>query len=128
MRAFIENIQSQLPSGSLFLQSVNLNQHNMKGLSQRMVEPRKAGVQKRPNEGVSLIYAPKINPRTFLHFYWRKKGCALRNYSGSDTKEPKVDRRQTSHVERMIDKEIPFSREDKENVTMYGFGIKNSRG
>ncbi len=34
----------------------------------------------RPARGVSLIFAPTINPQTFLHFSWRRNSCRLRNY------------------------------------------------
>jgi hypothetical protein len=68
---------------------------------------------------VSLIYAPQINPRTFLHFSWRNESCALRDYSRSDTEEPSPDRKQTSYVERMIDKEIRVP--NKKNVQDVSF-------
>jgi hypothetical protein len=128
MRTFIDSVQNRLTIGSLFLQSLNINQRNMKGHSQlRMTEPPTvAAQQERPDvdhlagkklshsgRGVSLIYAPQINPRTFLHFSWRNESCALRDYSGTDTRELSPDRRfQTSDVERMIDKEIlvPYKR------------------
>lgn len=48
-------------------------------------------------KGVSVIYAPKINPGTCLHFSWGKKGCALRDYSGqSETTPPIPDSSRTT--------------------------------
>lgn len=91
MQTFINSVQNRLTMGSLFLQSLSINQRNMKG----------------PLQGTRLIYAPQINPRTFLHFSWRNESCALRDYSRSDTGEPSPDwSYQRYHVERMIDKEI----------------------
>ncbi len=136
MRTFIGSIQNRLTMGSLFLQSLSINQRNMKGHSQlRMTEPATVTAQQErfdighlagkklshSGQGVSLIYAPQINPRTFLHFSWKKEGCALRDYSKSDTEEPSLDRKQTSHVERMIDKEISVPTKDKENVPVVSF-------
>jgi hypothetical protein len=135
MRTFINSVQNRLTMGSLFLQSLNFNQRNMKGQSQlRRTEPptvtaeqekldagHLAGTElSHSGQGVSLIYAPKINPRTFLHFSWRNESCALRDYSRSDAGEPSPDRSyQTSHVERMIDKEIRVP--NKKNVSEVSF-------
>ena len=136
MRTFIGSIQNRLPLGSFFLQSHNINQRNMKGHSQlRMTEQATVTVQQEKldvshlaekklshsGQAVSLIYAPQINPRTFLHFSWKKEGCRLRDYSRSDTEEPAPDRKQTSHVERIIDKEIGVPRKDKKNVHAVSF-------
>jgi hypothetical protein len=104
MQEFI-NVQNRLTMGSLFLQSLSINQGNMKGQS---------------HSGTRLIYAPKINPRTFLHFSWKDESCALRDYSRSDTEEPSPDRSyQTSYVERMIDME--FRVPNKKNVQDVSF-------
>jgi len=104
MREFIK-VQNRLPKGSLFLQSCSINQGNMKGPS---------------HSGTWLIYAPQINPHTFLHFSWTNESCALRDYSRSDTEEPSPDRNyQTSDVERMIDKKIKVH--NKKNVLDVSF-------
>lgn len=128
MRTFIDSVQNRLTMGSLFLQSLNINQRNMKGHlqlktpEQATVTAHQGGLDinhldreklSHSGRGVSLIYAPQIKPRTFLHFSWRNESCALRDYSGTDTRELSPDRRfQTSDVERMIDKEIlvPYKR------------------
>ena len=105
MRTFIDSVQSRLPLGSFFLQSHSINQRNMKGQSR---------------SGTRLIYAPQINPHSFLHFSWRNESCALRDYSRSDTGEPSLDQSyQTSQVERMIDKEIRVP--NKKNVHEVSF-------
>ena len=136
MHTFIGSIQSRLPQGSLFLQSLSINQRNMKGYSQlRMTEPATVTAQQEildighlagkklshSGQAVSLIYAPQINPHSFLHFSWRNESCALRDYSRSNTEEPLPDRKQTSQVERMIDKEISVPPKDKENVPVVSF-------
>ena len=62
----------------------------------------------RPVQGVALIFAPQINSRTYLHFSWKQEGCALRDYSHSDTDMPKTDRsRRTQHVLPLIRDEFP---------------------
>ena len=72
------------------------------------------------SQGVSLIYASQINPSTFLHFSWKDEGCALRDYSKSDKREPSPDRSyQTSHVKRMIDKKISVAHKRKEDVSFW---------
>jgi len=140
MQTFIDSVQNRLAMGSLFLQSLNINQRNMKGhLQLKMTEPPTVATKQEKfdvghlagkklshsGQGVSLIYAPKINPRTFLHFSWRKKSCRLRDYSKSDTEEPAPGRSyQTSRVERTINKEISVPREDKENVPVVSFWHK----
>jgi len=136
MQKFI-NVQNRLTMGSLFLQSLNINQRNMKGHSLlRMTEPPTVAAQQErldvghlagkkllhSGQGVSLIYAPQINPRTFLHFSWRNESCALRDYSRSNTEEPPPDRsHRTPHVERMIKKEISVPQKEKENVPEVSF-------
>jgi len=140
MQTFIDSVQNRMSLGSLFLQSLNINQRNMKGHSQlRMTKPPTVATQQErldvdhlaerklshSGQGVSLIYAPQINPHTFLHFSWRNESCALRDYSRSDTGQPAPDRSyQISRVERMIDKEISVPREDKENVPVVSFWHK----
>jgi hypothetical protein len=140
MRTFIGSIQSRLPQGSLFLQSLSINQRNMKGYSQlRMTEPATVTAQQEKldvyhlagkklshsGQAVSLIYAPQINPHSFLHFSWKKEGCRLRDYSKSNTEEPLPDRKQTSQVERMIHKEISVPRKTKEKVSVVSFWHQN---
>lgn len=140
MQTFIDSVQNRLAMGSLFLQSLNINQRNMKGHSQlRMTKPPTVATQQEKldvghlaekklshsGQGVSLIYAPQINPHTFLHFSWKNESCALRDYSRSDTEEPPPDRsHRTPHVERMINKEISVPQKDKENVPVVSFWHK----
>lgn len=62
----------------------------------------------RPVQGVALVFAPQINRRTYLHFSWKQEGCAMRDYSRSDTDIPKADRsRRTSQVLPLIADEFP---------------------
>ena len=140
MRTFIGSIQSRLSQGSLFLQSLSINQRNMKGYSQlRKTEPATVTGQQEKldvyhlagkklshsGQAISLIYAPQINPHSFLHFSWKKEGCRLRDYSKSNTEEPLPDRKQTSQVERMINKEISVPRKTKEKVSAVSFWHQN---
>jgi hypothetical protein len=60
-------------------------------------------------KGVRMIYAPDINPRTFLHFSWQHESCALRDYSKSPTLMPvEVRSWQTAEVRKRLTKEIPI--------------------
>jgi predicted type IV restriction endonuclease len=57
-----------------------------------------------------LIYVPEINRHTFLHFSWSGRACALRDYSQSQTMQPKPDRRySTSYVNERIKDQFPLS-------------------
>jgi len=57
--------------------------------------------------GATMIFAPTINPATFLHFSWFNESCALRDYSRSPTIMPLEDRSmRTSNVRARITKEI----------------------
>ena len=65
----------------------------------------------RPSRGVSLIFAPQINSRTYLHFSWRGEGSALRDYSHSEIDLPGADRsRRTHQVLPLIGDELPTTR------------------
>jgi len=62
---------------------------------------------RRGSRGASMIYAPSINPRTFLHFSWLNESCAIRDYSQSPNIMPLEDRqRRASDVFSRIDKEV----------------------
>ena len=61
----------------------------------------------RPNKSVSMIYAPEINPHTFLHFSWEGERCGLRNYTGGGTPPPDYSRR-TSDVLPNIQHEVRY--------------------
>ena len=74
-------------------------------------EPRQAASLARTStgsgRGATMIYAPAINPRTFLHFSWLNESCAIRDYSKSPTIMPFEDRKpRTSDVRSRITKEI----------------------
>jgi hypothetical protein len=47
---------------------------------------------KRGSRGATMIYAPSINPKTFLHFSWLNDSCAIRDYSQSPNILPLEDR------------------------------------
>ena len=54
-----------------------------------------------------MIYAPKINSNTFVHFSWLNESCAIRDYSKSPTIMPFENRNfHTSDVRRNIAKEV----------------------
>ena len=62
----------------------------------------------RPAQGVSLIFAPQLNPSTYLHFSWKQESCALRDYSQSNADMPEPDRsRRTHQVLGLIEDELP---------------------
>jgi hypothetical protein len=60
----------------------------------------------RPARGVSLVFASRINSRTYLHFSWNQDNCALRDYSSSAKDLPVADRRLTHQVLPLIDDEL----------------------
>lgn len=61
----------------------------------------------RGSRGASMIYAPSINRRTFLHFSWLNESCAIRDYSQSPNIMPLEDRqRRASEVFSIIEKEV----------------------
>jgi hypothetical protein len=57
--------------------------------------------------GATMVYAPTINPSTFLHFSWLNESCAIRDYSKSPNIMPFEDRNfRTSDVRRRITKQV----------------------
>jgi hypothetical protein len=96
---------------SLFLESLEINQKNMRRSATIELAGYESGVAKR--RGTSIIYASQINPKTYLHFSWLGEGCALRDYSLSVTEEPDPDRSYlTSKVRTLIEQELPLGRRD----------------
>ena len=116
---------------SLFLPTFEPNRRNFKGISGLIsdepprtedeptfsldeslsTKPQKAAGPARavsgPGRGATMIYAPTINPGTFLHFSWLNESCAIRDYSKSPTIMPFEDRTlRTSDVRARITKEI----------------------
>ena len=101
-------------SESLFLESLELNNKNMRRTSSVRSSVYDLGVGKK--RGTSIIYASQLNPKSYMHFSWLGEGCALRDYSLSSSREPKPDRSYaTSKVRALIEHELPLSR--KEAVT-----------
>ena len=61
----------------------------------------------RGKRGATMIYAPSINRRTFLHFSWLDESCAIRDYSQSPNIMPLEDRqRRKADVLSEIKKEV----------------------
>lgn len=104
METFIAGVQDQLPLGSLFLPTYQLNKANLK--SQNGGDKGKV---KHRGRGVSLIYAPEIYPETFVHFSWWKR-CATRDYSKSEIHQPRENRYGTSYIENLIKQEIAIKK------------------
>jgi hypothetical protein len=99
--AELMSTQGLLPGGSLFLGSLGLNLANM-DISSHNPKPGIAVTR-----GVALIYAPKIDSATFLHFSWLGEGCALRNYSLHPDRVPSPDRGyQTSEIRSLVERHI----------------------
>jgi hypothetical protein len=63
----------------------------------------------RSTKGVSLVYAPRYNRNTFLHFSWEGESCRLRDYSGR-AQRPPMDPGRRSAVERHIEREVQVPR------------------
>jgi hypothetical protein len=114
--------------GSIFLPTLEANRRNFKNglgtisteentdvISVRLDDqsattpiatPKSAGGP-RGTRGATMIYAPSINPSTFLHFSWLNESCALRDYSNSPNIMPFEDRsKRKSDVTAKIVKEI----------------------
>ena len=62
------------------------------------------------SSGKCMIYAPKINDKTFLHFSWRNDSACLRDYSLSSNIDPKEDRlKRSSEIRKLIKNEIEIA-------------------
>ncbi len=61
-----------------------------------------------------MIYAPQINAKTFLHFFWKRNGsCRVRDYSRSRRQKPYVyeEYKNSIHeVKRRTEEEIDVHR------------------
>jgi hypothetical protein len=73
------------------------------------------------DKDVVMIYAPKINPKTFLHFSCAGGSCVLRDYSHG-TGKPVED---SSFTRRDVNKEIRIKKEipeghNRPNIEQYG--------
>jgi len=70
--------------------------------------------------GVTMIYAPSINPNTFLHFSWLNESCAIRDYSQSPNIMPLEDRSyRTSNVREFIVKKVAIRNREPISNTSY---------
>ena len=65
----------------------------------------RGALRNRPSSGVSLIFAPRYRPRTFVHFSWRGESCRMRDYSGG-VQRPEVNPGLRSAVEAHIRYEL----------------------
>jgi hypothetical protein len=54
------------------------------------------------DKDVAMIYAPEINPKTFLHFSWAGDSCELRDYSQGTVKPIKDSRFTRREVNKKI--------------------------
>ncbi len=67
-----------------------------------------------------MIFAPSLNPGTFLHFSWLNGSCALRDYSNSPNIMPFEDRsKRKSEVIAKIVKEIAIRNRKPISDTRY---------
>lgn len=123
--------QGNLAEGSFFLPTYEKNRKNFKasigaevavskpewsdtdselsnGEVMGPLEPSAVGrLENRGTRGATMIYAPVLNPKTFLHFSWRNESCAIRDYSQSPNIMPLEDRSKShSMVRPKIVKEI----------------------
>jgi hypothetical protein len=66
-----------------------------------------AGTARGSGRGATMIYAPRINSSTFVHFSWLNENCAIRDYSKSPTIMPFENRSfRTSDVRQSVMKEV----------------------
>ncbi len=74
----------------------------------------------RKGRGATMIYAPSINPNTFLHFSWLNESCAIRDYSQSPNIMPlEVRSFRTSNVRKSIEKEVAIRNREPISNTSY---------
>ena len=77
-------------------------------------------VASRGNRSATMIFAPSLNPGTFLHFSWLNGSCALRDYSNSPNIMPFEDRsKRKSEVIAKIVKEIAIRNRKPISDTRY---------
>ncbi|GHV83207.1 hypothetical protein AGMMS50212_05470 [Spirochaetia bacterium] len=114
IESFITANETALDGGSFFLNAFEMNRNNMNSIDSVSApfvdnsnfEPTLKIVRAPLGQtGVRMIYAPKINPKTYLHFSWRGGSCALRDYSSGSSYEDR--RHSTAQVEKMIEDCIP---------------------
>lgn len=113
MHEFIKSNEPHMAVASFFLQSFQINRDNMR-VEVASRRPARIG------RGVSMIYAPRINPKTFLHFSWKKESCRVRDYSRGKTKKPHVYEEyhnEIAEVKQRIVLERPFPRSEREPLT-----------
>ena len=146
----VERIMGTLPAtengaeGSIFLPTLEANRQNFRmGLGASLIEGSNGEVgvavdtesaagkntalrlpqgtfNNRGSRGATMIYAPSINPGTFLHFSWLNESCALRDYSNSPNIMPFEDRtKRTSEVIGKIVKEIAIRNRSPISDTHY---------
>lgn len=148
VRGLVERLNSEnsLMEGSLFLPTLEKNRKNFKsGLgvsptyesdslaedssadeveekSPLIMPPQLAPSLLRGTRGASMIYAPEINSKTFLHFSWKNESCAIRDYSKGPNIMPPEDRTlKKSEVERRIKKEITIRNRESISDTRFWF-------
>jgi len=77
--------------------------------------------------GATMIYAPAINPNTFVHFSWLNESCAIRDYSKSPTIMPFEDRQyRTSDVRARVEKQISIRNRQPISDTQYWYETTKS--
>ena len=116
-----------LKTGLLYLKEISLNDDTFDSLNIDTFEKNKFlksekkeditsnQLESFPKAGKSMIYAPKINKKTFLHFSWGKGSGFLRDFSLSDTVEPNPEKgRSISEIRKLIEREIEFRMNDPE--------------
>jgi hypothetical protein len=127
LEAVIQRLKAEniVAGESLFLKSMELNRKNMPG-GIAAKHPQN-GPQSAGSRGTSLIYAPKINPGTFVHFSWWDESCALRDYSLHSTIGPIPQREYaTSQIRPSIKRELQI--EGKHSVKDVTYWHKKING
>jgi hypothetical protein len=87
---FIISKKAELNGFSFYMNAIALNRSNMDvsiktGVSSDIlidpIKPKQSENKEHDQSGVLMIYAPEINPSTYLHFSWKGSSCALRDYT-----------------------------------------------
>jgi hypothetical protein len=151
VEGFFDSLEPSPGDGALFLPTVAKNRSNFKfgtgvpvptgmsasieesdepptevalpamALSDESAVAKSSSILRRPGRGATMIYAPTLNPNTYLHFSWLNENCAIRDYSMSSNAMPFEDRTKgTSGVRAAISHEVMIrNREPISNVTYW---------
>jgi hypothetical protein len=105
------------------VRTLDVVEHNERQLYVEPAEPESstlvAWLNRHGKRGVGVVFAPKVNANTSVHFSWVGGGCAFRDFStATASRPPKPIRKKTSDALLMIQQFVQHSAQelDKEKV------------